>query len=222
MLGDFALDGELHAAVEFHQQSRSITSRRVNVEDVDEGLLRFAWFDIMHYTLPFCERFKFMSCAWTSIDRDKVPQIYLSDTATLTHPDHIQSYFDHAAKLGFPEGIVLRRPSIMYTLKYEHRQSDMVKKRKFQEEEHRVIGYKSGEGDREGCVVWHLQDPGKPHVIFWCDQVGDLEYQRHLFSTAQAYMGRLLTIRCNSRSKDGVPLFPHGSHFRDPADMAAR
>ena len=96
----------------------------------------------------------------------------------------------------------------------------MVKKKKLCDKEFRVIGHKSGEGNRKGCVVWHCQDVTDLGVMFWCDQVGTLEHQRELYRRAGSYTGKLLTVEYISVSKDGKPLHPHGIRFRDPESMA--
>jgi len=218
-IGLFGLDGELRADVDFHQQSRSTVARTVNIDDVNENSLRFVWFDIISYDYTFHDRFNSMLQLWGSIDKSLVPSFILSDARYLSSPEEIQTYFNYAASIGYPEGIVLRRPHLMYTRKHEHKHSEMVKKKKLYDAEYRVIGFKSGEGMREGCVVWHCQDPRRPEIMFWCDQVGTLEHQRMLFNSAMMYYGRMLTVEYGSKSKDGVPLFPHGIRFRDLADL---
>lgn len=219
-LGEFGLDGELRADVDFHQESRSVVARTVNIGDVDESKLKYIWFDIMEYNMTFLDRFQSIQTIWDTLDPALIPVISISDARVLESRADIDTYFAHCAKIGFPEGIVLRRPSLLYTRNCEHKHSAMVKKKTLQDKEFRVMGYKSGAGNRKGCVVWQCQDPSDLSVMFWCDQIGTIEYQRELYQKAGSYINKLLTVEFISLSKDGKPLHPHGIRFRDPESMA--
>lgn len=216
------LDGELYApSMKHHQQSRSAVARTVN-EHVDEAELAFVCFDLMEYSLPFNERAQKMREIWGEIGAPEVPSLILLDTKELTSDGDVAEYFEHCKSIGYDEGIVVRRSHLLYSKKHEHKHYEMLKKKRVYDAEYTVIGYKEGESDRKGCVVWRCQDPGNPKVFFNCDQVGTLESQRMLYDTAEKYIGRLLTVEYSEFSADGVPKFPHGIRFREVHDLPVR
>ena len=216
------LDGELYApSMKHHQQSRSAVSRTVN-EHVDEAELAFVCFDLMEYTLQFSERVRKMREIWQEIGAVKIPSLVLLDTKELTSDIAVGEYFEYCKSIGYDEGIVVRRPHLMYSKKHEHKHYEMLKKKRVYDMECTVIGYKEGESDRKGCVVWRCQDPDNPDVIFNCSQVGTLEHQRMLYDTAQQYIGRLLTLEYSELSLDGKPKFPQGIRFREVQDLPVR
>lgn len=216
------LDGELYApSMKHHQQSRSAVSRTVN-EHVNEAELAFVCFDLMEYTLPFRERAQKMREIWQEIGADKVPSLTLLDTKELVSETAVAEYFEYCKTIGYDEGIVVRRPHLLYSKKHEHKHFEMLKKKRVYDGEYVVVGYKEGESDRKGCVVWQCQDPSNPKVIFYCDQVGTLESQRALHDTAGQYIGRLLTLEYSELSLDGVPKMPHGIRFREVQDLPVK
>ncbi len=216
-LGNIGLDGEIYAPnKEHHQQSRSIVSRTVNRHENEDDLV-FVIFDLMEYTLPFEKRQ--MMLKDISKELKNLKHISLIRTRYLKSDNDIKLCISKSADEGYDEGIVLRRPYVLYTIKKEHKHKDMVKLKRQEDAEYVVIGYKEGNTDREGCVVWKLRDRKNKKITFWCTQIGTVEYQRQLFSDADTYMGRLLTVEFATLSADGVPIFPHATIFRDDEDL---
>lgn len=215
------LDGELHApSMKYHQKSRSIISRTVN-EHVDEGELKYVLFDLMQYKLKFYKRCSILDAVGKYFSGDNsLEKIVFLETKELTSGSDVIEYFNHCAKIGYDEGIVLRRFDLLYTKKMEYKHNDMLKLKAVYDGEYEVVGYKEGNGTRKGCVVWEVRDPVKKKVKFWCDQVGTIEHQKCIYKTADNYIGKLLTVQYMSVSEDGVPLFPHGIRFRSAEDLA--
>jgi len=221
-MGDVGLDGEVFVPDEqHHQTSRSIVSRSVNKHD-DEDRLVFFIFDIMEYTLSFRKREKILQAMAEHFSGDNaLDHIRFMETRVLKSDDEVTEFMAHCAVNGFEEGIVLRRPHLLYSDKKEHKHKEMVKLKKSEDAEFIVIGFKEGNSDREGCVVWHLRDQKHKRVKFWCMQTGTVEYQRELYKVADSYMGKLLTVNYATLSEDGVPIMPHALRFRDDDDLAS-
>ena len=76
-----------------HQHSRSAVARTVN-ESADDDALAFVCFDLMEYTLPFCQRVTRMQTVWQEIGADRIPALRLLDTKTLESADDVSEYFE--------------------------------------------------------------------------------------------------------------------------------
>ncbi|CAK7994721.1 ATP-dependent DNA ligase [uncultured virus] len=216
--GNYGIDGEvLDPTKEHHQQTRSITARTVN-RHVDEGSLVLKIFDIMEYTMTTQERFDLIDELRPVIADYK--HLEFLPSKKLTDEGEIYQFREDAKAMGYVEGIVLRRPDLLYTTQKEHKDHNMVKFKYCQDAEYEVIGYKEGSGDRQGCVVWHLKDPKNESITFHCQQMGTLEDQRDLFGRADDYIGKLLTIKFMNKTAEGVPFQPRAVRFRPDEDIA--
>lgn len=226
---DFGLDGEIWSPKEdHHQNSRSITSRSVNIHE-DEDSLMFAWFDIMDYTRTFEERVNIIQTVKNQITvEDNVSNIYIVPFKKLTSIDDIYNYRSYANDIGFDEGIVIRRPDLMYASngkiknRKEWKHGRMLKFKIFEDAEFEVIGFKQAEGsDREGCIVWELKCP-QYNITFTSQQKGDINWQRELFDNGHMYIGKLLTVRFMNRTADHIPYQPRVLKFRADEDLALK
>jgi hypothetical protein len=214
-LDSLGLDGEVYAP---HQESQSIISRSVNAS-ADEDKLVFVIFDLMEYTLTFEDRQEILRKVALKFAKETCVNFLLA--TTLTDEDEIMDFKLECATNGYEEGIVLRRPDLLYTRKKEHKHPQMIKLKSIEDAEYKVIGWKEGNTDREGCVVWNLRDPEDKNITFWCQQEGDLAYQRELFKNAADYKGKLLTVKFMNKTAFGVPFHPRACRFRDEDDIAS-
>jgi hypothetical protein len=215
---DFALDGEsLIPDAKFHQQSRSIMGRSVNRHEHEDRIV-LQVFDLQQYTLDFETRYTILS-EMSEYINSRYSQIRIIPMKVATSITDIHDYKDECREKGYEEGIVLRRPSLLYTRKYEQRQKTMLKFKNVEDGEYVVTNYTSGEGDHEGCVVWEVQDPNNEDITFTCQYKDTLKVQRWFFQHGNEYIGRLLTVEYGSKSASGCPIFPVGVRFRDDDDL---
>lgn len=216
-LTDVCLDGEvLVPKFKHHQQSRSVSARSVNRHE-DEDNLVFYIFDIVEYTKPFSERTDIVAQLKKLLTGLECIQFVTS--TTLTSQQDIVTFVDKCNQEGYEEGIVLRRPSLLYTKKMEYRHGGMLKLKNFKDAEFEVVDFKAAEGTRDGCVVWQCCDPKDPNAKFWCTPTGTLEQMRDYYDNAEDYIGRLYTVKYLTLTKDGVPYLPIGLRFRDESDL---
>lgn len=241
---EFGLDGEIWVPKEAHHQgSRSVVSRTVNQHE-DEKYAVFSWFDIMDFTMTTEDRFATMNTVRDLIYDDygrnhsegnlsdpssivignKLPNIHIVPHRKVCSLDAINEYQQYAFDMGFTEGIVLRRSSLMYPKdKCEWKHSDMLKKKKSEDAEFEVIGHdRVNGGDCDGSVVWRLKDPNNENVVFNCSQMGEVDYRRNLHENAEKMYGKLVTVVFDARSKDGVPIMPRCPRFRPDWDLATK
>jgi ATP-dependent DNA ligase len=112
------------------------------------------------------------------------------------------------------EGVVLRDTEAAYL--WNHRDKRLYKYKEFEDAEFEIIGYHDGEGSDEGAVTWECRDTGQySHVYFDCKPRGSIADRRRLYKRGKAYIGKMLTVRFQSRSDKDVPLFPVGIAIRD-------
>jgi ATP-dependent DNA ligase len=110
------------------------------------------------------------------------------------------------------EGIMLRAPSGDYK---HSRSADLLKYKEFFDAEYEVVGFKEGEGQEKGCVLWMCRtEEGR---TFHCRPRGTRESRIELFQNGGDYVGKKLTVRYQelTSSEEKVPRFPVGIAFRD-------
>lgn len=235
----FGIDGEIwNPKVGSHQQNNSISSRRVNRHEKEDEQC-FAWFDILDYELDANGRFDLIQKAKDflleadgnlnvnpevkGMDQKQLcvggdlPNVFIVTTKLATDFGDLYEFYEHAIDISF-EGLVLRRPTHMYPKSREHRTSQMIKMKPFQDAEFEVIGFKQGEGDRSGCVVWECRNDINDGT-FSTSQMGPVEFQRELYEAGEEFIGSKITVRFDVRSDDGLPVRPRAVRFRGEEDM---
>lgn len=215
-LTNVGLDGEVFVPDISFQDSMSVAARSVN-RHPDEDKLLFVIFDIVEYTMPFSKRTKIVEGVKQLLP--DLENISLCGSVTLHSYEDIIDFVATCDEHGFDEGIVLRRPDILYTKKKNYKHGNMLKLKNFDDAEFEVIGFKAAEGTRVGCVVWHCRDLEDKSIVFWCSMTGTEEYQRELFAHGNDYIGKLLTVKFLNRTDDGKPFHPVGLYFRDESDL---
>ena len=112
-------------------------------------------------------------------------------------------------KNGF-EGSIIR----LYDGPYElgHRSRSLLKYKDFKDDEFEIIGFTEGTGKFEGCVTWICKT--KDNKTFNVVPKGTLHQKKKWFSEAEKYIGKEITVKYQSFSKDGIPEFPVGIGLR--------
>lgn len=134
----------------------------------------------------------------------------LLSTATCASEDEMKRlHADYVAE-GY-EGIMLRQMSGVY--KIGHRSTELQKYKEFADAEYPVVGFKQGDGEEKGCVIWQCRTPAG--LEFAVRPRGTRADRIELFANGEAYIGKLLTVRYQELTTDGIPRFPVGISFRD-------
>ncbi len=112
------------------------------------------------------------------------------------------------------EGAILRNSEGVYL--FGSRSSDLLKLKKFLDDEFEVVGFKEGKGRMVGAVIWRVKcDAGE----FNCSMKCTIEERREYFESGNDYIGRYLTVNYQHLSDDGIPQFPVGIVFRPEEDL---
>jgi ATP-dependent DNA ligase len=123
------------------------------------------------------------------------------------HAEYVETNF---------EGIMLRNKAGIYA---NNRSVHLQKYKEFFDMECEIVGYKEGEGLDAGCVVWLCKIDGKTSgcqpKTFACRPRGTREERQELFKTGKDYVGRMLTVRYQEKTDEGLLRFPVGIAIRD-------
>ncbi len=111
------------------------------------------------------------------------------------------------------EGIMVRNPDGLYRTGL-YRSDDLMKRKKFQDEEFPIVGF---EFDVDDCVIWQCEvvtetGPVRFNVV----PMGSTESRQITDDKAMEMVGEELTVRFSEKSDDGVPQGnPVGISIRD-------
>lgn len=109
------------------------------------------------------------------------------------------------------EGVMLRNKAGKYRVGV--RSTDLQKYKEFEDAEYKVIGFKEGDGVEKGCVVWQcVTVKGQEFAV---RPRGTHEERQALFLDGSKYIGKMLSVRYQELTTDGIPRFPVGIAFRD-------
>jgi len=206
------LDGELYNHdMKFQNIVGLVKKKTLTKEELPlHNRIQFHVYDIIDTTLPFHARLKVLQ------DLFKANRALFSDVIHLCPTEEVAKLEDLDAKhdayvAAKYEGLMVRNRDGMYDA--GNRSNDLLKLKKFQDDEFEIIGFKDGEGREEGCVIWQCQTKDKK--LFFCRPEGTLEEKKELFEHGDDYIGKLLTIRYQELTADGIPRFPVGVTIRD-------
>lgn len=109
------------------------------------------------------------------------------------------------------EGTMIRNADGMYLPDYNSK--DLQKFKDFIDEEFVIVGGKEGEGRDEGTVIF--QCITKDNKYFDVRPMGTWQQRSAWWETLERQKGKLLTVRFQNYSDDGIPIFPRGVAIRD-------
>ena len=115
------------------------------------------------------------------------------------------------------EGGMLRNWDGLYD--WGHRSSDLLKIKKFDDEEFEVVGYQEGKGKDKGKVTWICLNNDGTDETFKARPRGTMEERAEWFKNGDDYLGKLLTVRFHGRTNKNIPFIPVGIVFRIEEDL---
>jgi DNA ligase-1 len=198
------LDGELYSAdVKFEDISGAC---RRHAPDSQSAKIQYHVFDCFNMAVTgttFDARYDTLEAM------DVKEPIRLVETLTVKKR-LVESYLDEFIARGY-EGVMIRDPASPYML--NERSTFLLKYKRFYDKEYKIIGANQASGRDKGTVVWLCETA--EGVEFACRPQGTIEYRREMWETHHEHIGKMLTVRFQELTRDGVPRFPVGVDIRD-------
>ncbi len=109
------------------------------------------------------------------------------------------------------EGAMVRNRSGAYAI--GKRSANLQKVKTFLDDEFEIVGYSEATGNDAGTVVWVCQTSSGD--TFSVRPRGTREMKREQFENGDDYIGKMLTVRYQELTDEGIPRFPVGISIRD-------
>jgi ATP-dependent DNA ligase len=203
---------------QFISEACKITRKQPHPE---ERRVEYWIFDIWsgNQSIPFRERWERLQSLYDSCSSDV---LRLVPTLKVHTPEEIENSMrdwigEGTEKEGcLFEGLMVRQAEADYMSKKGYHCPQLLKYKRFQDEEWEIVGAEECQGNHQGAIKWILQKPigGRPATIT-AKQMGDLEMSRRMWQAFQKhperYVGQWINIRFNEETKDGLPRFPRAT-----------
>lgn len=212
------LDGELYThGMPFETITSMVRSSKGKRKNIDS--LNYHVYDCFYSgtsnlsknAMPYDERNQVLTRAFGSTMYSKLK---LVETAVANSKLDIENYHTHYTTLSDPyEGIMIRSTKGVY--KQQGRSKDLQKYKKFMDEEFEVVGHHEGTGAHSGTAIFECKSNVNSSKTFGVTMQGTLESKRRMMENITSYYGKMLTVKYQEKSSEGIPRFPVGLQFRD-------
>ena len=136
------------------------------------------------------------------------------ETPLIRTEEALMSYEDQCHNDGY-EGVMARNIQSQYLFGY--RSKDLLKVKRFLDDEYEIVDFTHGTSIELECIVFVCKT--KDDQTFSVRPVGTHEERKAMYKNGASYVGKLLTVKYQELSNDGVPRFPVGLHIREDWDM---
>lgn len=202
--GTVSFDGELYAAHLNNDFEQIIHLVRSSSAAEGHEAIQYWIYDVPEHG-TFEERYARLSVAFPVS-----PHLVLVEATLLGDETEAMEYFGACEQQGF-EGAILRNKSGPYVGK---RSADLIKLKSFLDGEFRITGVEEGRGKlakHAGAFVCVTASGGE----FRAKLKGSLDSLRTHFENQGKCIGKMLTVRYQNLTSDGIPRFPVGVAIRD-------
>jgi DNA ligase-1 len=215
-LKDLVIDGELYIHGAAFEKITSIV-RRSKTKHAEASTIKYHIYDCFYSgnddknKVGYGERYTALKKAFT---QHHFTNIVLVETKVANDMGEIEALHTHYTKLQEPyEGIMIRNKDSPY--KQQGRSKDLLKYKKFHDDEFVVIGHHEGTGAHKGTPIFECRSNAKIGKTFSVTMQGSIEGRKKMLENVQSYYGKQLTVKYQEISADGAPRFPVGISFRD-------
>ena len=116
------------------------------------------------------------------------------------------------------EGAIVRERDGEY--KFGYRSNKLLKVKNFMDEEYEIIGFTTGVGRFDGCIIWICGTWNDDEwVEFKVVPQGTMEERQETYQNADKYIGEHLKVKFFELTDDNIPRFPVGLGIRLTEDM---
>jgi DNA ligase-1 len=206
------LDGELYTTKHNFQKIVGLVKQKTIKEEDREkhNDIQLHVYDIVDPEKTFEERYAVLEKLFKDYASVIGSVLQLCPTVRITKKEELKPKHDEYVAAGF-EGLMIRNPKGLYAV--GQRSADLLKMKEFEDDEYEVVDFYEGEGREAGCVMWRCKT--KDGKLFGCRPEGTHEERAALLRRGPSFIGKMLTVRFQELTGDGVPRFPVGVAFRD-------
>ena len=136
------------------------------------------------------------------------------ETPLIRTEEALMSYEDQCHNDGY-EGVMARNIQSQYLFGYLSK--DLLKVKRFLDDEYEIVDFTHGTSIELECIVFVCKT--KDNQTFSVRPVGTHEERKAMYKNGASNVGKLLTVKYQELSNDGVPRFPVGLHIREDWDM---
>jgi ATP-dependent DNA ligase len=201
-IDNLILDGELYNHDLTFQQITSIVRKK---DHPDLGKIEYHLYDLYIPEKTYEERYQLIKHL-TGYTNKRKRMVIPVETSTVKSRSEIETKHSEYVNDGY-EGLMVRIPSGLY--RQQSRSKDLLKYKHFKDDEFKVVGVHEGNGGIAvfECVTTHGRTFG---VNMKCTK----EEKQNYLTNFEKYRGKMLTVRYQEMTDDGVPRFPVGNEFR--------
>ena len=205
-------DGEMYSDIECFETVAGIV-RKKKLDDDDYVVManvKFNVFDcifIDDIEMTFKNRFEKLK---NILSNDKTGCLNVVEVFTVEDESSIEKLVDKALENKY-EGLMVRNTDSPYEI--DKRSYHLQKFKRFFDKEYEIVGAREGQGNDKGTVIWSciLNEERE----FSVRPMGTREERKKQFLNYKDYIGKMLTVKYQELTKDGVPRFPVGVTIRD-------
>lgn len=213
---NLVLDGELYNH-EFKKDFDSLISilKRDSLHP-EHTKAQYHIYDMPSAVGGFDDRFKELHDLPTntvkSFDHANWP-VRIVETVQANDMDHLSQIMSEFIELGY-EGAMYRNPDSPYEGK---RSSGLLKMKTFKDEEFKIVDVEEGSGKLMGKAgaIWCVTNDPESRKPFKAKMKGSLDSLTDYLINKQKYIGRMLTVKYQDYTPDGIPRFPVGMRVRE-------
>ena len=238
IIDDLILDGEMYAhaiklktGVYVHGPQifniiQSSASRKSKVPSEYENQIEYHIFDIVDTEKLQKERYSILDAIF-ELPITKDPSFPIKRVKYTYHrckksevKDIIIKEHDYAVENGY-EGLIIRAVDLPYVFK--HRSQKMKKLKGTKESEFLILDVIDCEGTEKGCAKYlcEAEDDEGNKETFTVRPIGTFAERREILKKRDKYIGALLTVRYQTITINGVPLFGSGRSIRHEFEKEA-
>lgn len=130
-------------------------------------------------------------------------------TESVEDQDELVSVFGAYLEAGF-EGMMVRNAQARYKNSRSH---DLLKVKIMQDAEFELVRIEEGRGKMQGKAIFTCVNENGQE--FRCKMVGALESLEQYVNEPEKWIGKLVTVKYQNLSADGIPRFPVALRFRE-------
>jgi ATP-dependent DNA ligase len=113
------------------------------------------------------------------------------------------------------EGAIIRTLDGQY--EWGYRSKSLIKMKNFDDHEYEIVGFENGRGKNETSVTWVCKTSSDK--VFRAAQTGVKKDREQMLQDGHLHVGKLLKVKHQGYTEDGIPRFPIGIAIREEWDV---